>query len=70
MSTGEDKLIVRRSLEEVVNAGDVGGLAKFIAPDSVEVNLGKVVDGSIVEHGGAANLPEPFLEAGAIRVVE
>jgi hypothetical protein len=70
MSTGENKLIVRRCLEEVVSTGDVGGLAKFIAPDSMEVNLDKVVDGRIVEHGGAANLREPFLEAGAIRVVD
>jgi predicted ester cyclase len=33
------------------------------------VNIDKVVDGRIVEHGGAANLLEPLLEAGAIRVV-
>jgi hypothetical protein len=34
------------------------------------VNLDKVVDGRIVEHGGAANLLEPFLEAGAIKVAD
>lgn len=33
------------------------------------VNLDKVVAGKIVEHGGAANLLGPLLEAGAIRVV-
>ncbi len=33
------------------------------------VNIDKVVDGRIVEHGGAANMLEPLLEAGAIRVV-
>lgn len=33
------------------------------------VNLDRVVDGRIVEHGGAANLLGPLLEAGAIRVV-
>ena len=31
--------------------------------------IDKVIDGRIVEHGGAANLLEPLLEAGAIRVV-
>jgi predicted ester cyclase len=33
------------------------------------VNVDHVVDGRIVEHGGAANMLLPFLEAGAIRVV-
>ena len=33
------------------------------------VNVDKVVDGRIVEHGGAANLLLPLLEIGAIRVV-
>ena len=31
------------------------------------VNVDKVVAGKIVEHGGAANMLEPFLEVGAIR---
>ncbi len=33
------------------------------------VNVEKVVDGKIVEHGGAANLLLELLEIGAIRVV-
>jgi predicted ester cyclase len=33
------------------------------------VNIDRVVDGRIVEHGGAANLLGPLLEIGAIRVV-
>jgi predicted ester cyclase len=33
------------------------------------VNVDRVVDGKIVEHGGAANLLGPLLEIGAIRVV-
>ncbi len=139
MSTEENKLLVRRYIEEVVNTGDVGRLAEFIAPNYVEVyrnvrypigidgakkhvlggratypdihvkielqiaegdwvvsqitargthkgtwlgmkptgkvleftgvNIDKIMDGRIVEHGGAANLLEPFLEAGAIKVV-
>lgn len=33
------------------------------------VNVDRVIDGRIVEHGGAANLLEPLLAIGAIRVV-
>jgi predicted ester cyclase len=33
------------------------------------VNVDRVVDGRIVEHGGAANMLGPLLEAGALRVV-
>lgn len=32
------------------------------------VNVDRVVDGRIVEHGGAANILGPLLEAGAIHV--
>lgn len=34
------------------------------------VNVDRVVDGRIVEHGGAANLLQPFMEIGAIRVAK
>jgi predicted ester cyclase len=30
------------------------------------VNINRIVDGLIVEHGGAANMLEPFLTAGAL----
>ena len=33
------------------------------------VNVDRVVDGMIVEHGGAANMLGPLLEIGAIKVV-
>lgn len=33
------------------------------------VNVDKVVDGKIVDHGGAANMFEALLEIGAIRLV-
>ncbi|MEN6425209.1 MAG: ester cyclase [Phycisphaerales bacterium] len=139
MREEENKLLVRRYVEEIVNTGDVTRLADFIVPDYVEVyrnvryavgiegakkhilgvretypdlrvsieqqiaegswvasritargthqgawlgikptgrvveftgvNLDKVVEGRIVEHGGAANLLEPLMEIGAIRVV-
>ena len=37
LSTEENKLLVRRYLEEVVSTGDVGRLTEFIAPDYTEV---------------------------------
>lgn len=137
MSLDDNKRLVRRYYEEVVNAGDVDRLVDFISPDYVEVhegtrhaiglegarehvlgvmrtypdlrltvdqqiaegdwvatcgtmrgthegewlgmkptgaklqvtavNIDRVVDGRIVEHGGAANLLEPFLHIGAIQ---
>lgn len=138
MSADENKLLVRRYYEEVLNTGNVDRLAEFISPAYVEVhnnvrhpmglegakehvlgvrrtypdlhltveqqiaegewvvtrvtargthqgvwlgmrptgkkvemtavNIDRVVDGRIVEHGGAANLLEPLLEIGAIRI--
>ena len=140
MSADENKTLVRRYYEEVVNTGNVSRLAEFISPAYVEVhnntrhpiglegakehvlgvretypdlhltveqqiaegewvvtrvtargthegvwlgmrptgrrlemsavNIDRVVDGRIVEHGGAANLLEPFLEIGAIRIAD
>ena len=34
------------------------------------VNIDRVVDGRIVEHGGAANLLGPLLEIGAIKIAD
>ena len=139
MGTEENKQLVRRLYEEVVNTGDVENIASFVSPDCVEtdgkvrvvsgiegmanhviavrevypdlhltierqiaegdwvvtvvtargthrgtwlgmkptgrslvftgVNVDKVQEGRIVEHGGAANMLETLLEAGALRVV-
>ena len=33
------------------------------------VNIDRIKDGKIIEHGGAANMLGPLLEAGAIKVV-
>ena len=33
------------------------------------VNVDRVIDGKIVEHGGAANMLQPFIESGAIKPV-
>lgn len=38
MSTDENKLLVRRHYEEVVNTGNVNQLAEFISPAYVEVH--------------------------------
>ena len=140
MTLSENKQLVRRYYEEVVNTGDVGRLAEFISPDYVEVhdnvryevglagardhvlgvrstypdlhlkverqiaetdwvvtiatvrgthrgvwlgmkptnktvemttvNVDRVSNGRIVEHGGAANLLQPLLEIGAVRVAD
>jgi predicted ester cyclase len=140
MSVNENKRLIRRYVDEVINTGNVGIIEQFISPDYVEVhegkryeigvagakehvlgvrktypdlhlrvhrqiaegewvstiieakgthlgdwmgikptrkvliytgiNINRIVGGRIVEHGGAANLLGPLLEAGAIRVVE
>lgn len=139
MPSEENKLLVRRYYEEVVNTGNVDLVESFVAPGYTEVHNGKrhvigvegakahilgvrqtypdlhiaierqiaegewvvtcitargthtgswlgikptgkpitftgvnidrVVDGRIVEHGGAANMLGPLLEIGAIRVI-
>jgi hypothetical protein len=33
-ATEENKLLIRRYLEEVVNTGNVDDLARFVSPDS------------------------------------
>jgi predicted ester cyclase len=139
MSTDENKILIRRYIEEVINTGNVDVIEQFVSPDYAEVfegrryplgvkgakehilgvrqtypdlkltieqqiaegewvatsivargthtgvwlgikptgkfltysgvNIDRVVLGRIVEHGGAANMLSPLLEAGAIRVV-
>jgi predicted ester cyclase len=139
MSSQENKLLVRRYIEEVVNTGNVDAIADFISRDYVEVrnntkhaigiegakehvlgvrrtypdlhltveqqiaegdwvvtritargthkgewlgmkptgktieitgvNIDRVVNDRIVEHGGAANVLEAFLEIGAVKPV-
>lgn len=136
LSTRENKALVRRYYEEVVNTGAVDEVERFVSPDYVEVhdnerhavgiegakehirgvrrtypdlrltveqqiaegewvvsrvtmrgthrgewqgirptgervevtavNIDRVVDGRIVEHGGAANMLGPLLEIGAV----
>ncbi len=139
MSAVENKLVIRRFIEEVVNTGNVEKLADFVSPGYIDnydktghsnglegakahilgvrrtypdlhltveqqiaegdwvatritargthlgtwlgmeptgkaveiigVNIDRVVDGHILEHGGAANMLEPMLAIGAVQVV-
>lgn len=139
MSIDQNKQLIRRYIEEVINTGNVDGIERFISPDYVEVfdrrryslgikgakehiigvrktypdltltverqiaeddwvatcivargthrgkwlgiqptgkvltytgvNVDKVVEGRIIEHGGATNMLGPLLEVGAIRIV-
>lgn len=138
-SIDQNKLLVRRYYEEVVNKGDVDRLPEFVASDFVEiydgvlnecgiegavahflgvrttfadlrltveqqiaegewvvsqvtargvhtgdwmgmkptgkaveisgVNVDRIINGKIVEHGGAANMLEALLHIGAVKVV-
>ncbi len=138
MSSEQNKLLIRRYIEQVVNTGHVDRIDQFISPDYTEVydskryplgiegakehilgvrrtypdltltieqqiaegdwvvscitargthrgewmgikptgkvltytgvNVDRIVDGRIVEHGGAANMLGPLLEAGAIKI--
>jgi predicted ester cyclase len=59
---------------QVVMRGTHQGEWLGIAPtrkavEITAVNMDRVVQGRIVEHGGAANLLEPLLRIGAIQVV-
>ncbi len=66
----EDDWVASRVTAEGTHLGDWLGMAPTgKAMVFTGVNLNRVVDGRIVEHGGAANLFGPLLEAGAIRLV-
>jgi predicted ester cyclase len=127
MTVDQNKLVVRRYIEEVMNTGNVDRIAEFVSEECVDahrdhilsvkqtypdlhltidrqiaegewvvtqvtakgthmgswlgmrptgkavtisaVNVNRLVDGRIVEHGGAANSLEALLEIGAVRVV-
>lgn len=138
MSAEDNKFLVRRYIEDVINSNDLDRLAEYISPDYIEtgdaagsvrglerakahlvgvrstfpdlhltivdqfaegdwvvtrvtaeathlgtwvgikptgrrlvfhgINVDKVVDSRIVEHGGAADMLTPLLEAGALHV--
>lgn len=139
MSINNNKLLIQRFIDEVINTGNIDHIDNFIAPNYVEiydgkrfrigidgakehiigvrktypdlkltienqiaegewvatcitargthrgvwlgikptgkiltysgVNINRIIDGRIVEHGGAANLLGPLIDAGAVKVV-
>jgi predicted SnoaL-like aldol condensation-catalyzing enzyme len=71
-SIDQNKLLVRQYYNQVVNTGEVDRIPEFVASDYVEisvVNVDRIINGKIVEHGGAANMLESLLNIGAVKVV-
>jgi predicted ester cyclase len=138
LSREQNKLLIRRYIEEIINTGNTDGIERFISPDYTEVyenarhllgidgakqhvlgvrrtyadlhltvehqiaegdwvvtqitargthrgewlgirptgkavqftgvNINRIENGLIVEHGGAANLLEPLLKIGAVKL--
>ncbi len=65
----EDDWVASRITFEGTHLGDWLGMEPTgKAMVFTGVNLNRVVEGRIVEHGGAANMFGPLLEAGAIRI--
>ena len=53
-----------------LHAGEwMGMLPTFRMMQVTGVNTDRILDGKIIEHGGAANMLEAFLEIGAIKIV-
>ena len=66
----EGEWVVSRVTMRGTHRGEWLGIAPTgKAVEMTAVNVDRVVDGKIVEHGGAANLLGPLLEIGAVRVV-
>ena len=54
-----------------IHAEAYGGMRPTGKPVAITgVNVDRVVDGRIVEHGGAANMLGPLLASGAVRVAD
>lgn len=66
----EGEWVVTRITMRGTHSGEWQGIAPTgKSLEVTAVNIDRVVNGRIVEHGGAANLLGPLLEIGAIRVV-
>ena len=69
--SAEGEWVVSRITMRGTHAGewlDIAPTGKVIEVSAV--NIDRVVNGRIVEHGGAANLLGPLLEIGAVEVVK
>ena len=64
-----DWVVTRATMRGTHRGGWLGTKPTGKTVEIIVVNIDKVVGGRIVEHGGAANMLEPMLQAGAIRVV-
>lgn len=66
---------IRYFYEIVISENQIGRMAEFISPECcvkmgeklIPAGIDQVIDGLIVEHGGAVNTFETLLEAGVIR---
>ena len=68
---GEGEWVVTRVTMRGTHKGEWLGMKPTGARvEMTAVNVDRVVDGRIVEHGGAANLLEPLLEIGAVRIAD
>ena len=66
----EGEWVVTRVTMRGTHRGEWQGIKPTGKPVEVSaVNIDRVVNGRIVEHGGAANLLGPLLEIGAIQIV-
>ena len=67
----EDEWVVTRVTMRGTHQGEWQGLKPTGKPVEVTaVNIDRVVDGRIVEHGGAANFLEPLMRIGAIQAAQ
>lgn len=70
LQVSEGPLVVSQVVMRGTHVGEWLGIAPTgKAIQVTAVNIDRVINGRIVEHGGAANLLEPLLRIGAIRVV-
>lgn len=70
LQIGEGEWVATRITAKGTHAGEWMGMRPTgKALEFTGVNLDRVVDGKIVEHGGSADLLMPLLDAGAVRVV-
>lgn len=66
----EGEWVVTRVTMRGTHRGEWLGIKPTAKPVEVTaVNIDRVVDGRIVEHGGAANLLAPLSKSGAIKIV-